>query len=61
LVESISLFHFVSLVKRLKQNGFTIIDSQIHTPYLESFGAKHISRDDYLEKVKVALTKPRDF
>ena len=60
-VSGASKVAFVALVERLKQNGFTLIDSQIHTPYLESFGAKHISRDEYLEKVKVALTKPRDF
>ncbi|MEA3513151.1 MAG: leucyl/phenylalanyl-tRNA--protein transferase [Campylobacterota bacterium] len=52
---------FVSLVNRLKANGFSLIDSQIHTPYLESFGAIHISRDKYLKLVKEALSKPRDF
>jgi len=52
---------FVHLVNRLKDNGFSLIDSQIHTQYLESFGAKHISRDAYLDKVKKALEKPKDF
>jgi len=60
-VSGASKVAFVALVERLKQNGFTLIDSQIHTPYLESFGAKHISRDEYLARVKTALTKPRDF
>ncbi len=52
---------FISLVQRLKNNGFKIIDSQIHTPYLESFGAKHISRDEYLQHVKESLNNPKEF
>jgi len=60
-VSGASKVAFVALVERLKENGFSLIDSQIHTEYLESFGAKHISRDDYLSRVKIALTKPRDF
>jgi len=52
---------FVHLVERLKKNGFTLIDSQIHTNHIESLGAKHITRDLYLQKVKEALCKPKDF
>jgi len=52
---------FVSLVKHLKKQGFKLIDSQIHTPHLESFGSKHITRDEYLQYVKEALTNPKDF
>lgn len=52
---------FVKLVERLKKNGFSLIDSQIHTPYLESFGSIHISRQEYLNLVKEARNKPRDF
>jgi leucyl/phenylalanyl-tRNA--protein transferase len=52
---------FVHLVNRLKGNGFILIDSQMHTPHLESLGAKHISRDDYLDKVKKSLTEVKDF
>ena len=52
---------FVDLVQRLKENGFSLIDSQIHTPYLESFGAKHISRDEYLGLVKESLNNQKNF
>lgn len=52
---------FVSLVKRLKKNGFSLIDSQIYTELFASFGAKEIPRDEYLFLVKEALSKPRDF
>lgn len=52
---------FVKMVEQLQKSGFKLIDSQIHTPYLESFGAKHILRDVYLKHVKDGLTKPKDF
>ena len=52
---------FVHLVNRLKESGFKLIDSQIHTEYLESFGAKHITRDEYLSLVKQSLRNPKDF
>jgi leucyl/phenylalanyl-tRNA--protein transferase len=60
-VSGASKVAFVKLVQRLEKNGFSLIDSQIHTPYLESFGSKHITRDMYLNRVKEALIKPRDF
>jgi leucyl/phenylalanyl-tRNA--protein transferase len=52
---------FVELVKRLKCNGFRFIDSQIYTKHLASFGAKEISRDEYLSLVKNALNNPKLF
>jgi leucyl/phenylalanyl-tRNA--protein transferase len=52
---------FVALVQRLKKNGFSLIDSQIYTEYLASFGAKEITRDTYLSLVEKALHNPKDF
>jgi leucyl/phenylalanyl-tRNA--protein transferase len=52
---------FVALVQRLQKNGFSLIDSQIYTDYLASFGAKEILRDEYLYLVEEALNNPRDF
>ena len=52
---------FVALVTRLKKSGFSLIDSQVYTKHLASFGAKEIPRDEYLSLVKVALNNPRDF
>lgn len=49
------------LVERLKEKGFSLIDSQIHTSHLEGLGAQNISREEYLELVKCALGKPRTF
>jgi leucyl/phenylalanyl-tRNA---protein transferase len=51
----------VKLVEHLKKQGFWLIDSQIHTKHLESFGAKEISRDRYLEYVQKALLNPKSF
>lgn len=52
---------FAALAERLKQKGFSLIDSQVYTKHMESFGGEHISRDDYLKLVKEALLKPRSF
>ena len=52
---------FVALVDRLKLNGFSMIDSQIYTEHFSHFGAKNISRDEYLNYVKKALFNPKDF
>ena len=60
-VNDASKVAFVALVDRLKQNGFKLIDSQIYTEHLERFGAKHITRDKYLNLVKQSLNNPKEF
>ncbi len=52
---------FVNLVTRLKNHGFKLIDSQVYTPHLEHFGAKYISRKDYISLVKKGLKNPKQF
>lgn len=52
---------FVSLVQRLMASGFSLIDSQVYTEHLASFGAKNISRDEYLSLVDKALVNPKNF
>lgn len=52
---------FVSLVQKLQKQGFSLIDSQVYTEYLASFGAKNIPRDEYLHYVQKALLNPKDF
>lgn len=44
------------LVERLKQRGFTMLDSQMTTAHLLSLGAVEISRDRYLEQLSDAIT-----
>lgn len=52
---------FVTLVQRLMASGFSLIDSQVYTEHLASFGAKNISRDEYLSLVDKALVNPKNF
>lgn len=47
-VNNASKFGFISLVRQLKKDGVKLIDCQIHTPHLESLGAKEIAREAFL-------------
>jgi leucyl/phenylalanyl-tRNA--protein transferase len=60
-----SMFHLITdaskvatyyLVEFAKKHNFLLIDSQIRTPHLESFGAKDISRKEYLNLLNDAIT-----
>ncbi len=44
-----SKFGFISLVHRLSENGYKLIDCQQQTKHLKSLGAKSIPRIDFLE------------
>jgi leucyl/phenylalanyl-tRNA---protein transferase len=46
----------VSLVTRLRTLGFVLLDTQWTTPFLETFGALEIPREDYLERLAHAIT-----
>lgn len=48
----------VHLVKRLKQSGFTLLDTQFTTEHLKTFGAIEIPKDAYLERLKEAVESP---
>ncbi|MDS0526335.1 leucyl/phenylalanyl-tRNA--protein transferase [Clostridium sp. SHJSY1] len=43
---------FITLGNVLEQENFLMIDCQIHTPHLESLGALHVSRQEFLEILK---------
>jgi leucyl/phenylalanyl-tRNA---protein transferase len=47
-----------ALVSRLRDHGFTLLDTQFLTPHLAQFGAAEIPRDVYLALLANAL--PRD-
>jgi leucyl/phenylalanyl-tRNA---protein transferase len=51
----------VHLVERLNAKGFELLDTQWITPHLLRFGAIEISRDEYLDKLKRAVSKERSF
>jgi leucyl/phenylalanyl-tRNA--protein transferase len=48
----VALWH---LVRILKEGGFTLLDTQWNTPHLAQFGAREISREEYLRRLKEAL------
>lgn len=48
----------VSLVERLRQGGFVLLDTQFLTPHLASFGARAIPRNEYLALLHRAIAGP---
>ena len=47
-----SKYGFITLVKLLKEQGFKIIDCQVHTPHLESLGAELIPIDVFQQHLE---------
>lgn len=45
----------VALVERLRERGYTLLDTQWTTAHLRQFGAADISRRDYLARLRQAL------
>ena len=48
----------MGLVERLVDGGATLLDVQWTTEHLRSLGAVDISREQYLERLAVALERP---
>jgi leucyl/phenylalanyl-tRNA---protein transferase len=48
----------VGLVERLRTGGATLLDVQWLTPHLATLGAVEIPRDEYLQRVADAVTRP---
>jgi leucyl/phenylalanyl-tRNA--protein transferase len=51
----------VALVERLREKGFTLLDTQWITPHLEQFGAIEIPKAEYLERLSQAIGKRANF
>jgi leucyl/phenylalanyl-tRNA--protein transferase len=51
----------VALVDRLRDRGFSLLDTQWSTPHLERFGAVEIPRREYLRRLEQALALPCRF
>lgn len=49
---------FATLVQRLEEWGFSLIDAQVHTDHLARFGAKEIPRGLFLTELKTSLQAP---
>lgn len=52
---------FVSLVERLKERGYELLDCQIQNPHLASMGAVEIPEREYLRRLDHALSLDRSF
>lgn len=50
-----------ALVGRLRERGFTVLDTQWITPHLEQFGAIEIPKAEYMARLADALTKRASF
>ena len=51
----------VALIDRLRNRGFTLLDTQWVTPHLQQFGAIEIPRPDYLKKLEASLAVEASF
>ena len=65
-----SMFHTVTdaskvalvvLVERLTARGYVLLDTQWVTPHLATFGALEIPRDEYLDRLRRAISLPVTF
>jgi leucyl/phenylalanyl-tRNA--protein transferase len=50
-VSNASKYAFICCARQLAQEGVALIDCQVHTEHLESLGARHIPRQEFLLKV----------
>lgn len=51
-VSNASKVAFVSLVRKLKEENYKLLDCQVHNSHLESLGAREISREDFMTILK---------
>jgi leucyl/phenylalanyl-tRNA---protein transferase len=51
----------VTLAERLRQNGFTLLDAQFHTPHLAQFGLIEVGRADFKRRLREALKINAEF
>jgi leucyl/phenylalanyl-tRNA---protein transferase len=52
-----SRFAFINYVQLLKEEGIELIDCQVYTEYLESFGARMIERSDFIVLLRKLIDK----
>lgn len=51
-----SRFAFTKYVQQLKEEGIKLIDCQVYTEYLESFGARMIDRKDFIKLINELIS-----
>jgi leucyl/phenylalanyl-tRNA---protein transferase len=59
-VSDASKVAFAVLIDHLREWGFEFIDCQVPTPHLKSLGAKEISREVFLDRLRNAIDESRD-
>ncbi|MEM9720036.1 MAG: leucyl/phenylalanyl-tRNA--protein transferase, partial [Bacteroidota bacterium] len=52
LESNASKMGFISLVKRLEERKYQLIDCQVYTAHLESLGAEMVSRSEFVEMLR---------
>jgi len=52
-----SKWAFIKFVEQLKLEGVKLIDCQVYTEHLESFGARMISREEFMQRLKNDLAE----
>lgn len=57
-VSDASKVAFAVLIEHLKQWGFAFVDCQVPTEHLKSLGAKEVSRDEFLRRLRAASDEP---
>ncbi|HEX4876494.1 MAG TPA: leucyl/phenylalanyl-tRNA--protein transferase [Chitinophagaceae bacterium] len=55
-VSNASRFAFLHYINQLKKEGIELIDCQVYTEYLESFGAKMIPRKEFIDRLHKLIT-----
>lgn len=58
LADDASKVALVTLIEQLGRWGFSFLDCQIESPHMRSYGAVHVSRAIYLERLAAALEQP---
>lgn len=56
-VSDASKVAFATLIEKLKEDGFRMIDCQIPSPHLMSLGAREISRKEFIEHLKESVNE----
>ena len=51
-ISNASRYAFTLYVQQLQQEGVELIDCQVYTAYLESMGARMISREDFINRLQ---------
>ena len=57
-VSNASKAAFITLVRKLQEKGYELIDCQVYTNHLESLGAVEVPRDEFITELRTLLTPP---